>query len=152
MHTNAHLIEALYAAIRDGKPDATAGCYAADARFRDIAFNLNGRESILQMWRMVCSRGVKVTFDSVAADEQQGRGHWVASYTFSDTGRRVVNDIQSRFVFREGLIIDHRDDCNALAWAKQAYGFPKGLFVGLIGPLRRCGAQKKLKEFIGKKP
>ena len=152
MHPNARLIEKLYSAFRDGDPGAAASCYTVDAHFQDIAFSLNGRVSIRQMWRLVLSRRVEVTFDSLAADDRQGKGHWVAHYTFSDTGRQVVNDIQSRFAFREGLIVDHRDECDALSWANQAYFFPKNLLVGLIGPLRRYGARKKLEEFIRNNP
>ncbi|WP_206107889.1 nuclear transport factor 2 family protein [Paludisphaera rhizosphaerae] len=152
MHPNVQLIERLYSALCDGNPDAAALCYAHDAHFQDIAFSLDGRESIRQMWRLVSSRKVQVTFDSLTADDRQGAGHWVADYTFSDTGRPVVNDIRSRFAFREGLIVDHRDECDAWSWANQAYPFPKNLLVGLIGPLRRFGARKKLEEFIRENP
>ena len=92
MHPNARLIETLYGALRDDEPEAAAECYAADARFEDIAFRLEGREQVLDMWRFVCSRKVDVTFDSVAADARTGRGRWVARYTISETGRKVVNE------------------------------------------------------------
>jgi hypothetical protein len=72
MHPNARLIETLYSSLRDDKPDAAAACYAPDAHFEDIAFRLDGRERILQIWRLVCSQKVGVTFGSVVADEQQG--------------------------------------------------------------------------------
>jgi hypothetical protein len=146
------LMEKLYSALRDGDPNAAASCYTDDAHFQDIAFSLHGRESIHQMWRLVSSRNVEVTFDSLAADDRRGEGHWVACYTFSDTGRRVVNDIHSRFSFREGLIVDYRDECDALSWAIQAYPFPKNILVGLVGPLRRFDARRRLEEFIRKNP
>jgi hypothetical protein len=152
MHSSARLIEKLYSALRDGDPDAAASCYTDDAHFQDIAISLDGRESIRQMWRLISSRNVEVTFDSLAADDLRGDGHWVACYTFSDTGRRVVNDIHSRFSFREGLIVDHRDECDALSWANQGYPFPKNLLVGCVGPLRRFGALRSLEEFIQKPP
>ena len=62
MHPNARLIEKLYSSLRDDKPDAAAACYAGDAHFEDIAFWLNGRDCILQMWRLVCSQKVRVSF------------------------------------------------------------------------------------------
>ena len=148
MHPNVRLIETLYSSLRDDKPDATAACYAADAHFEDIAFRLDGREFILQMWRLVCSREVGVTFDSVVADDQKGSANWVARYTFADTGRKVTNPTTSHFAFRDGLIVNHVDRCDAVAWATQAYPFPKNLAAGLIGPLRRYVARKKLKQFI----
>ena len=148
VHPGARLIETLYASIRDGNASAAASCYAADAHFEDIAFRLDGRDRILQMWRMVCSQKVEITFDSLVASEHKGSGHWVARYTFRDTGRRVVNDITSKFVFQDGRIKDHRDQCSAMAWAWQAYPFPKSLIAGLISPLRRHKAQQKLEDFI----
>jgi SnoaL-like domain len=148
MHPNARLISTLYSSLRDDKPDAAAACYTADAHFEDIAFRLDGREFILQMWRLVCSREVGVTFDSVVADDQEGSANWVARYTFTDTGRKVANAITSHFAFRDGLIVNHVDRCDAVAWATQAYPFPKSLAAGLIGPLRRYVARKKLKQFI----
>lgn len=148
MHPNASLISTLYSSLRDDKPDAAAACYAADAHFEDIAFRLDGREWILQMWRLVCSGIVGVSFDSVIADDQKGGANWVARYTFTDTGRRVTYATTSHFTFRDGLIVNHVDRCDAMAWARQAYPFPKNLAAGLIGPLRRHVAHKKLKQFI----
>lgn len=85
-HPNATRIEALYASIRDHDAESAALCYRADAHFEDIAFLLDGRERIRQMWQLVCSREVQVSFDSIAADDREGSGHWVARYTFGDTG------------------------------------------------------------------
>jgi ketosteroid isomerase-like protein len=152
MHPNARLIETLYASLRDGQPKAAAACYAADARFEDIAFQLEGRGSVFQMWRFVCSRKVKVSFDSVVADDRKGHGHWVASYTISDSGRKVVNETTSRFGFRDGLIAEHVDTCDPMAWATQAYPFPKNLAAGLIAPLRRSKARELLERFIRENP
>jgi hypothetical protein len=148
MHTNVHLIETLYSSLRDNKPETAAACYAADARFEDIAFRLKGRESILQMWRLVCSREVGVTFDSVVADDQKGGANWVAKYKMAKTRRKVTNPSTSHFAFRDGLIVDHRDRCDAMAWAAQAFPFPLNLAIGSIEPLRRYIAGKKLEQFI----
>jgi SnoaL-like domain len=148
MHPNTRLIATLYSSLRDDKPDAAAACYAADAHFEDIAFRLDGREWILQMWRLVCSGDVGVSFDSVIADDQKGRANWVASYTFTDTGRKVINPTTAHFTFRDGLIVNHVDRCDAMAWARQAYPFPKNLAAGLVGPVRRYVAHQKLKQFI----
>ena len=148
MHPNARLIETLYSSLRDNKPEMAAACYAADAHFEDIAFRLNGRESILQMWRLVCSQKVGVTFDSVVADDQKGGAHWVAKYMMSKTKRRVTNPTTASFDFREGLIVNHVDRCNAMAWATQAFPFPLNLALGSIEPLRRHMADKKLQQFI----
>jgi hypothetical protein len=146
MHPNARLIETLFSSLRDNKPDAAAACYAADAHFEDIAFRLDNREWILQMWRLVCSRKVGVTFDSVVADDQKGGANWVARYMMKR--RKVTNVTTSRFTFRNGLIVNHLDHCDAMAWANQAFPFPLNRAFGSLEWLRRYTADKKLKKFI----
>lgn len=148
-HPNVGLINKLYTSLMNGDADAAASCYAPDAHFEDIAFRLDGRERIRDMWRMVCKKAKPtVTFDSVVANDTGGRGHWVARYTFKETNLPVTNDIVSEFVIERNFIRSHRDKCNALKWGLQAYGFPKGLAAGLVGPVRRRAAQKKLEEFV----
>lgn len=71
-HPNASRIEELYASIRGHEAETAALCYSEDAHFEDIAFRLEGRGSIRQMWQMICSRDVQVGFDSIAADDRQG--------------------------------------------------------------------------------
>lgn len=152
MQSNSRVIEALFSALSKGEIANVTACYAPDARFEDIAFNLEGRDNIRQMWRLVCSRNVKFQLKSVEADGSQCQAKWIADYIFSDTGRRVVNPIRSTFLFRDGRIVDQLDQCSALAWAKQAYGFPKSLVAGLVTPLRRRAARKKLDAFIRDHP
>ena len=76
----------------------------------------------------------------------------VDTYTFSDTGRRVVNRIESVFRFQEGLIVAQRDFCDPLDWARQAFGGLKGEVVGRVGVLRRRTARRKLRTFISSHP
>ena len=40
----------------------------------------------------------------------------LATYLFSQTGNVVVNDIQARFVFRDGKICENRDYWNGAAF------------------------------------
>ena len=53
-HPNARLIAMLYTAIKNADPNAIIACYADDAYFEDIAFQLHGKARILDMWRLVC--------------------------------------------------------------------------------------------------
>jgi hypothetical protein len=50
----------------------------------------------------------------------------IDDYTFSSTGRKVHNVIQSRFQFLDGVIIEHHDFCDARAWAATALGGVRG--------------------------
>lgn len=144
------LIQRFYAALgrRDG--DAMAACYADDATFDDPAFSLRGPE-VGDMWRMLCTRGkdLAVEASGIAADEQSGKAHWVATYTFSGTGRRVVNRIDARFAFRDGLIVQHVDSFDLWRWSSQALG-PVGRLLGwspLIRNRVRAQAAASLAKF-----
>src|SRR3546814_8488701 len=83
------------------------------------------------MWRMLTTRAkdFSLTFDNVRSDERTGGAHWVATYLFSQTGNTVVNDIQARFVFRDGKICEPHDSFALWRWSRQARG-AKGLLMG----------------------
>ena len=55
----------------------------------------------------------------VIADDQKGSANWVASYTFTDTGRKVINPTTAHFTFRDGVIVNHYDFWNPAHLAAQ---------------------------------
>ncbi len=128
--SNAETIHRLYVALGQRDGEAMAACYAADATFDDPAFALRGEE-VGDMWRMLCARGrdLRVEASAIGADANAGHAHWVAHYTFSGTGRKVVNRIDARFEFRDGLIIRHVDSFSLWRWSAQALG-PIGILLG----------------------
>jgi uncharacterized protein len=135
-HPNAELIERFYAAFARGDGDEMAACYTPDARFSDPVFGeLRGSEPG-DMWRMLTGRAqdLEVRLVSHDADDATGRANWVADYTFR-TGRKVHNDIQAAFRFRDGLIAEHDDRFSFHAWSRQALG-PVGLLLGWTPLLR----------------
>lgn len=148
---NKELIERFYAAFGRCDGAAMTACYAPGAHFRDPAFgDLEGDETGA-MWRMLTGRAtdLKIELHEHEAGEDSGSAHWIARYTFS-TGRSVVNDIQAKFRFADGLIADHVDDFDFRKWAKQALG-PTGNLVAVLPPLRkkaRAQARGQLDEFI----
>lgn len=124
------LISRFYEAFARRDWAAMGTCYHADVHFSDPVFDLYGDQARL-MWRMLCTRAtdLKVEFSGVSFDGQVGRAHWDAWYTFSATGRKVLNRIDARFEFRDGLIVRHVDTFSFAAWARQALGLP-GLVLG----------------------
>jgi ketosteroid isomerase-like protein len=143
---NRETIERFYAAFGQCNGAAMSACYAPDAHFRDPAFgDLEGPE-IGAMWRMLTGRAtdLKIELHEHEADEGTGSAHWIARYTFS-TGRPVVNDIQAKFRFADGLIADHVDDFDFRRWARQALG-PTGNLVALLPPLRAKARAKALDQ------
>jgi ketosteroid isomerase-like protein len=151
--SDAHraLITQFYQAFQRLDAEAMSACYTDDVVFSDPAFGeLRGRDAG-DMWRMLTTRArdFSLTFDSVHADEHTGAVHWVATYLFSQTGNTVVNDIQARFVFRDGKICEHHDRFDLWAWSRQALGF-KGLILGwtpLVRNAVRAQALKGLKAW-----
>jgi ketosteroid isomerase-like protein len=144
--TNRETIERFYETFGQCNGAAMTACYAPDAHFRDPAFGDLHDSDVGAMWRMLTSRAtdLKIELHEHEADEETGSAHWIARYTFS-TGRPVVNDIQAKFRFNDGLIVDHVDEFDFRAWAKQALG-PSGHLVALLPPLRRKARAKALDQ------
>lgn len=136
-------------ARRDGA--TMAACYAPDASFEDPAFTLQGAE-IGAMWRMLTSRAkdFALRYRIVLADADRAVVEWEADYLFSATGRQVQNRIRAELRFRDGLIVEHRDDFDFHRWARMALG-PIGLLLGWTPFLRakvRKQAGEQLKRFM----
>lgn len=146
---NKQTIERFYAAFdrRDG--DAMAACYAPDARFSDPVFpGLSGEEPGA-MWRMLTGRSddLRVQLLEHDAGTDAGTAHWRATYTFTQTGRPVENDVHASFRFADGgLIAEHEDAFSFHRWSRQALGAP-GLLLGWT-PVLRGATQKKARASL----
>lgn len=138
-HPNANLLVRFYEAFQRLDADAMVRCYADDIVFSDPAFGELRGDAARDMWRMLTRRAqdFSLTFSNVEANDRTGRASWIATYVFSQTGRTVVNRIDARFVFRDGLIAEHRDAFDMWRWARQALGL-KGLLLGWTPLVRRA--------------
>lgn len=152
---SAELIHRLYTAFAQRDGEAMARCYHAQARFRDPVFpDLRG-DQIGAMWTMLCRQGkdLVVEFTDVEADEERGSAHWEAHYSFG-SGRPVHNVIQAEFRFRDGLIVDHRDNFDLRRWCGQALG-PLGQLLGwnpLLHAVIRRQALRGLRAWQARHP
>ena len=113
---SAEVVERFYAAFdrRDG--EAMAAAYAPDGHFKDPVFgDLTGAEAGA-MWRMLTrtARDLKVEL----AEHDERSAHWIATYTFSATGRPVVNDVRATIRIEDGLIVDHVDSFSFWKWSR----------------------------------
>lgn len=155
MHPHETLIRDFYAAFARRDAEAMAKCYHPDVFFSDPVFpKLKGAEAA-DMWRMLLARAsdLQVTLDEASADAEGGRAQWTARYTFSRTGRPVVNVVRAMFAFRDGKIARHYDRFSFYRWASQALG-PVGKALGWFAPLKwkvRKDAAKGLEKFRGGK-
>ena len=131
MNKNEELIRKFYTAFRQKDWKTMQACYHPEVEFNDAVFkNLKGKKAGA-MWHMLLSgsKDLDLIFDGIEANETNGKAHWVATYTFTLTGKKVVNDIHAVFEFRGGLIIKHTDSFDFKKWSKQAFGFT-GILLG----------------------
>ena len=155
MHPNHALIERFYQSFSRREHAAMRACYAPAAVFTDAVFQLQGPR-IGAMWHMLCESGadLEITFGEIAADDQRGRAHWEARYTFSSSGRRVHNRIDAEFEFQAGAISRHRDRFDFWRWSRMALG-PAGWALGWTPLLQRQvqrTAQRRLERFVAAHP
>lgn len=154
MHTNQLLIEHFYRCFQQLDWKGMQECYHDEAVFYDPVFqNLNSVE-VKAMWEMLCkqAKDLEISFSNVAGDEEYGSCHWKADYTFSKTGRKVVNSIKAHFKFHEGKIIEHMDDFSLWNWSRQALGV-SGLILGWSSVVKkkiRAMAMTNLQKFMSK--
>jgi len=138
-----HLIERFYAAFAAKDGATMAACYAPDAKFSDPVFpDLRG-DRPGHMWQMLtgASDDLRIELLEHEASDDHGSAHWRAHYTFTQTGRPVVNDVRASFRFKDGLIAEHRDEFDFHRWARQALG-PVGLLLGWT-PIVRSKVRKQ---------
>jgi ketosteroid isomerase-like protein len=152
--TNEGVIERFYDAFSRKDGAAMADCYAPDVSFWDPVFTeLRGPEAGV-MWLMLTSQARDLSIELLEreADAERGSARWRARYTFTQTGRPVVNEVKASFRFRDGRIVEHRDEFDFYRWARQALG-PPGLLLGWTPLLRsavRRRARAGLDEFIAR--
>ena len=151
MHPNAQLIERFYKAFAAKDFATMTGCYTPTVIFEDAVFNLKGKE-VGAMWHMLCEGGsdLTLTHSGVEANDATGQAHWEARYTFTSTGRKVLNIIDAKFQFENGRIAAHRDHFGFWRWSRQALG-PAGLLLGwtpLVHNKVRATARARLDRFI----
>lgn len=139
---NVALITRFYDAFGRCDAERMIACYAPDATFSDPVFDRLDHADLCAMWRMLCAnaKDLQIKTSGIDADASAGRAHWTARYTYSATGRPVINQIDAVFRFRDGKIASHQDTFDLWRWSRQALG-PVGWMVGLPG-LRRAIRQK----------
>lgn len=101
-------------------------CYSSDIVFFDPVFKLLRGEEVRAMWRMLCAnaKDFELVFNNIIAlDEEYYTCEWVASYTFSKTGRKVINKVKAYMRIENGKIIEHSDGFSLHKWSMQAMGF-----------------------------
>jgi limonene-1,2-epoxide hydrolase len=151
MSANEKLIHQFYTAFQQKDYETMQNSYDESAVFNDAVFvNLNVSE-VRAMWQMLISRGgdMKLSFTNIKDNGDNVTAYWEAHYTFSATGKKVVNKINAEFEIKNGKIVKHTDRFDFYEWAKQAFGFG-GFILGWTNVFKekvRETAKKKLDEY-----
>jgi ketosteroid isomerase-like protein len=152
MNQNKDVIDRFYQAFQQRDWKIMQTCYHNDARFSDPVFPQLNSSEVKAMWHMLCenAQNFSLQYSEVSTESDRGRCKWDAWYTFSRSGRNVHNIIQASFLFKEGLIIEHKDTFNFWRWSRQALGAP-GLLLGWTPFLQskvQATARKSLDKFM----
>ena len=143
-HPNATLIQRFYEAFDRGDADSMAAAYAPGVVFSYPAFGELRGDDAREMWRRRCSNATDLSVEArdISADDSTGRAHWTARYTFG-TGRKVVNEIDARFRFEDGRIVEHHDSFSLWRWSRQALG--PAAFVVATNPMGRKALRRSVR-------
>jgi ketosteroid isomerase-like protein len=151
--TNKQLIEKFYSSFAAGDAEGMVSCYTDDIVFKDPAFRELKGDDAKNMWRMLLKTpGIKITTHNITADDITGSADWIAEYTFSLTGKAVINKVHADFIFSNGKIVKHTDYFSFWRWATQAFGI-KGLLLGWMPFMKnkvREQALIRLRKFGGR--
>lgn len=131
-------------------------CYSSDIVFFDPVFGLLKGDEAKAMWEMLCknAKDFSLIYSNIQhLDEEYSTCEWVASYTFSKTGKRVVNKIKANMRFENDMIVEHSDAFSLHRWCSQALGFSGWLFGWNRFFQRKIqnGAHKNLMKFMASK-
>jgi len=156
MHPNETIITRFYSAFQQNNAAEMNRCYAENIAFSDPVFGLLHGKEVRNMWEMLCKNGkdLQISFGNIQLlDEEYATCDWVAQYTFSQTGRRVVNIIKAHIRIENGIITEHTDAFDIYKWSRQALGL-KGWLFGWTAWFQKKLQQKTriaLNNYIEKK-
>jgi ketosteroid isomerase-like protein len=156
MDTNSQVIEKFYSAFQRLDYRSMNECYAEDIVFSDPVFMILKGDQVRSMWEMLCTnaKDFSLEFSNIqSVDEEYYTCSWIARYTFSKTGNKVVNNVKAFMRLRDGKIIEHSDGFRLSKWISQALGW-KGVWFGWTGFMKRAvqkNARKTLEQFMKKK-
>ena len=148
MTQNQELIETFYSAFASLNPEGMKNCYHENIVFQDPAFGILKGIDVADMWKMLIERSkgnLKIEFYDIEANANSGSAKWVATYNFSATNRKVINDISATFEFKDGLIIRHTEHFDLWKWTRQALGI-KGFLLGWTGFMQQKIQQQAIQN------
>lgn len=131
MNLNEQTIHSFYSAFQQKDYATMQACYTPDAVFSDQVFGLLDGNETKAMWEMLCknAKDLTIQFGNIRLlDEEYATCDWKATYTFTQTGRKVVNKVKAHMRLKDGFITEHSDAFDIYKWTRQAFGLPGWIF------------------------
>lgn len=156
MNDNKEVVARFYSAFQKLDYEGMNACYGKEIVFSDPVFLIIRGDYVRAMWEMLCrnAKEFSLSFSDIELlDDEYATCRWTATYTFSKTGRRVVNHVKAYMKLSDGKIIEHSDAFRLSTWIGQALGW-KGKMLGWTGFMKRAvqkNAKKNLLHFIERK-
>ena len=93
MNNNEELIQKFYDAFARLDYETMLDCYSANPIFNDPVFGVLQGNEVKAMWEMLCknAKDFRLQVEKIEVDGEYGTCHWTATYTFSKTGKKVIN-------------------------------------------------------------
>lgn len=145
------IVNQFYRAFAKKNAEVMSALYSIDVAFSDPVFqSLRGSEAG-DMWKMLCSRStdLQITHEVVGTGDHTVFVKWEARYTFTGTGRKVLNRVHATLTIKDDKISKHQDRFDFWVWSRQALG-PVGYLLGWSPWLKnnvRAQASTSLKKF-----
>lgn len=152
MTASVKTIHQLYTSIANGDVSKIDECYADNVKFHDPVFGFLTADEVPKMWKMLIlksNKNLDLDYKIIKITKHTAEVKWTAIYFFGKNKRQITNHIQSKFHFKEGLIVKQNDDFNIWKWSQQAFGLP-GFLFGWTGYMQRkiqLKALSSLKNF-----
>src|SRR5277367_3244481 len=105
--TNENIVYRFYSAFQKLDYATMQDCYDDEVIFLDPAFGSLEGDAVKAMWEMLAknAQNFSLVFSDIKTeDEEYITCKWVATYTFSATGRKVVNRINAYIRIQNGKI------------------------------------------------
>jgi hypothetical protein len=152
MHPNEKLIQTFYTHFQQKNWEGMSECYTKDIQFSDPIFSSLCYLKTRSMWNMLCTQAkvFDLNFSHIEANDSQRKVHWTARYLLSSTGRQVINNVETVFLFNDGKIQKHHDQFHFWKWSSITLG-TSGLYLGWLSFLRKKVQQQaanNLKAFM----
>ena len=150
---NEEIIQRFYTAFQKLDYKTMQDCYSHDIIFNDPVFGVLQGDEARAMWEMLCkqAKSFSLTFSDIRLlDEEYATCNWTATYTFSKTGKPVVNNVKAHMRIQDNKITEHTDQFNLYKWCRQALGV-SGVLLGWSSLLQnkiRKQARGNLRKFM----